>query len=113
MGPERPLSDMGKVSYRSFWTDAVLTALKKCKSSQTGGVQEISKLTGIDVDDVIDTLKSLDLVKYWNGMYHIQTVSSKVIDDHFRKKKLKQESEDRRSVEFKPSFVIEDSLYKI
>lgn len=76
-------------------------------------MQEISKLTGIDVDDVIETLKSLDLVKYWNGMYHIQTVSSKVIDDHFRKKKLKQESEDRRAIEFKPSLVITDSLYKI
>ena len=61
---------------------------------------------------MIETLKSLDLVKYWNGMYHIQSVSGKVIDEHFKKKKLKQESEDRRAIEFKTENILDDQIYK-
>ena len=73
LGPERPLSDMGKVSYRSFWTDSILMCLKKLRGQVGGnvGINDISKMTGIMVDDIIETLKSLELVKYWNGLYHI------------------------------------------
>ena len=34
--PERPLSDMGKVGYKSYWTDTLLEALLLLKKSSEG-----------------------------------------------------------------------------
>lgn len=63
--PERPLSDMGKVSYKSYWTDVLLEGIMKFKGSVS--VKELSEETGVKTDDVISTLTSLNLCRYWKG----------------------------------------------
>jgi histone acetyltransferase MYST1 len=49
--PERPLSDMGKVSYKSYWTDVLLEALLELKGGIS--IKELSDYTSIKVDDII------------------------------------------------------------
>lgn len=56
---------MGKVSYKSYWTDTLLEALLKLKGNIS--IKELSEYTYIKVDDIIQTLSSLNLVRYWKG----------------------------------------------
>ncbi len=75
---------MGKVSYKSFWTDTLLEALIKFKGSIS--IKELSEKTFIKLDDIIQTLSSLNLVRYWKGQYVITNFNVKLIEDHFKKK---------------------------
>ena len=79
--PERPLSDLGAVSYRSYWTRAVLECLRSHRGALS--VRDISDLTAVRTDDVVKTLESLGLVRYWKGD-HIIAVTPRIIDDHLR-----------------------------
>eukprot|EP01052_Picozoa_sp_SAG31_P004835 SAG31_NODE_205_length_20397_cov_19.191152_3_plen_206_part_00 len=70
--PERPLSDLGLLSYRSYWTQVLLKLLKEHKSLS---VQEMSDLTMIKTDDIISTLQYLNLIRYYEGQ-HIIDISN-------------------------------------
>uniref|UniRef100_A0A0A9WQD3 Histone acetyltransferase n=1 Tax=Lygus hesperus TaxID=30085 RepID=A0A0A9WQD3_LYGHE len=63
--PEKPLSDLGWLCYRSYWTRVLLDILKDARGCIS--VHELSKMTGITSTDIIGTLESLDLLKYWCG----------------------------------------------
>tara|TARA_B110000977_G_scaffold144997_1_gene184009 strand:- start:4439 stop:6640 length:2202 start_codon:yes stop_codon:yes gene_type:complete len=65
--PERPLSDLGQVSYRQYWTRAVLQSLHKKNGSASVG--EISRDTGVAVEDVIATLDNLQMLSYYRGSH--------------------------------------------
>ena len=45
--PEKPLSDLGKLSYRSYWTYVILSTLRN--SSESLSMRDISRLTSIKV----------------------------------------------------------------
>lgn len=62
--PEKPLSDLGKYSYQSYWSWAVLEALKATKKIT---LEDLSKATGIHQDDIIECLTDLRMTKYWKG----------------------------------------------
>jgi histone acetyltransferase MYST1 len=77
--PERPLSDLGKVSYRSFWRKRVIRHLASNKGSIS--IQEVAETLAMLPDDVVETLQDLGLVSYWRGQ-HIVNATSKVIEEH-------------------------------
>jgi len=79
--PEKPLSDLGKLSYRSYWTWVLLDVLRM--SSGTLSIKDLSSLTSITVEDIISTLQSLNMVKYWKGQ-HVICVTPKLIEDHLK-----------------------------
>jgi len=79
--PEKPLSDLGKLSYRSYWSWVILNILK-----EAGGIvpiKELSKITSFTVSDIIETLNTLNMVKYLKGQ-HIICVTAKSIDEHLK-----------------------------
>lgn len=80
--PERPLSDLGKLSYRSYWKGVLLDILRKHKGNVS--IRDLSKITSIKPDDIISTLQSLNLIKYWKGQ-HIISVTPKIIEEHLKK----------------------------
>ncbi|KAI0133505.1 hypothetical protein BJ170DRAFT_606502 [Xylariales sp. AK1849] len=62
--PEKPLSDMGLVSYRNYWRlvmcKYLLDRTPADKSQKTGlGIRQISEDTGMMADDVISALEGL------------------------------------------------------
>ncbi|KDD77089.1 MOZ/SAS family protein [Helicosporidium sp. ATCC 50920] len=79
--PERPLSDLGAVSYRSYWTRTVLQALYERRADMS--LKDISEATSMRLDDVVRTLESLGLIKYWKGD-HIISVTARVVEEHLR-----------------------------
>lgn len=66
-GPERPLSDLGQVSYRSYWQHAIIAYLRSKDGAVNIATKEISQATGIRVADVVSTLKSTNLISIWKG----------------------------------------------
>jgi len=53
--PERPLSDLGLVSFRNYWAYTVLDKLKSAKCKHFS-INEISKITNISKADILYTL---------------------------------------------------------
>ncbi len=68
-----------QVSYRSYWTRAILEALRGNRHLMS--VREISEETAIRTDDVVKTMDFLHLIRYWKGD-HILCVGPKVIQEH-------------------------------
>lgn len=85
--PEKPLSDLGLLSYRSFWARAILELLiKQSKSAGEGArpsasINDICEQTAIKKDDVIYTLKRLNLLTYYRGQ-HVVCINKDAIDQH-------------------------------
>ena len=76
--PERPLSDLGQVSYRSYWSKTILAELwdsmRRSRTARAGGdaatsVADVSAETGIAHDDVVTTLRSHGMLRYYRGNY--------------------------------------------
>lgn len=63
--PEKPLSDMGLVSYRSYWRGVICKTLLKYTDENTDpprkppSVASIARETGMTPDDIISTLEGL------------------------------------------------------
>lgn len=67
--PERPLSDLGQLSYRRHWTYAIFKYLQSYDTfSRTVPVTEIESATGICGDDIVPILKSMNLLHIWKGV---------------------------------------------
>jgi histone acetyltransferase MYST1 len=79
--PERPLSDLGQVSYRSYWSRVVLDALHKHRGNLS--VKDLSAMLMFREADIVSALQSLNLVKYWKGQ-HIISTSPKIVEEHMR-----------------------------
>ena len=63
--PEKPLSDLGKLSYRSYWSWVLLDLLRDLHG--TVSIKELSNMTSITEEDIISTLQvSHDLSgRFW------------------------------------------------
>ena len=82
--PETPLSDLGKLSYKSYWTITILDALLKNKGLLN--VQNVSEQTGIRIEDINYVLNELSLIKYWKGQQVIQNINIKQIEEFLTNK---------------------------
>lgn len=61
--PEKPLSDLGKLSYRSYWTYVLMNLLDGYKGEEDLTINDISTQTGIKMEDIISTLQHLEMIK--------------------------------------------------
>lgn len=59
--PEKPLSELGKISYQAFWRTCVLEQLE---GREKITIEEISKATGMNVHDISATFQQLNLLRY-------------------------------------------------
>eukprot|EP00817_Percolomonadidae_sp_ATCC50343_P004630 CAMPEP_0117425614 /NCGR_PEP_ID=MMETSP0758-20121206/5864_1 /TAXON_ID=63605 /ORGANISM="Percolomonas cosmopolitus, Strain AE-1 (ATCC 50343)" /LENGTH=398 /DNA_ID=CAMNT_0005210231 /DNA_START=272 /DNA_END=1465 /DNA_ORIENTATION=- len=62
--PERPLSDLGRLSYFSFWKRVLLDFL--CSHSDANlSIHDLSQHTGIKSEDIINVFQTINFIKYW------------------------------------------------
>lgn len=80
--PERPLSDLGYVSYRGYWTRVLLHILKEREDPIS--INELSDMTMILPKDIIATLGDLKMIQYIKGN-HVICAAPHVIDAHLKK----------------------------
>ncbi|XP_024374032.1 putative MYST-like histone acetyltransferase 1 [Physcomitrium patens] len=79
--PERPLSDLGLLSYRGYWTRILLDILKKHRGNVS--IKELSDMTAIKTEDVITTLQTLELIQYRKGQ-HVICADPKLLERHLK-----------------------------
>ncbi|XP_018796952.1 PREDICTED: histone acetyltransferase Tip60 isoform X1 [Bactrocera latifrons] len=84
--PEKPLSDLGLLSYRSYWAQTILEIFISQKPNSDGEkptitINDICECTSIKKEDVISTLQNLNLINYYKGQY-IVCISRDIIDQH-------------------------------
>lgn len=84
--PEKPLSDLGKISYRSYWTHILLNLLDQQKPEDNIQIKEMSEMTGIKSEDIISTLQSLNMIKVWKGQ-HVVFVNQDIIAEYKKQEK--------------------------
>ncbi|CAN8019430.1 unnamed protein product [Ixodes persulcatus] len=85
--PEKPLSDLGKLSYRSYWSWVLLEILRDFRG--TLSIKDLSQMTSITQNDIVTTLQSLNMVKYWKGQ-HVICVTPKLVEEHLRSAQYKK-----------------------
>ncbi|KAI5723880.1 hypothetical protein M8J76_012206 [Diaphorina citri] len=94
--PEKPLSDLGLLSYRSYWAQTILEKLLQALNNSKPNEEERAKIeiceaTSIKEEDVISTLQNLNLINYYKGTY-IVSLHNDVIQSHYKslgKRKLR------------------------
>ncbi|XP_028842392.1 histone acetyltransferase KAT7a isoform X3 [Denticeps clupeoides] len=87
--PERPLSDLGLISYRSYWKEVLLRYLNNFQGKEIS-IKEISQETAVNPVDIVSTLQSLQMLKYWKGK-HLVLKRQDLIDD-WKTKEVKRGS---------------------
>lgn len=87
--PERPLSDLGLISYRSYWKEVLLRYLYNFQGKEIS-IKEISQETAVNPVDIVSTLQSLQMLKYWKGK-HLVLKRQDLIDE-WRSKEIKRGS---------------------
>ncbi|XP_017857902.1 PREDICTED: histone acetyltransferase KAT7 [Drosophila arizonae] len=78
--PEKPLSDLGLISYRSYWKDVLLDYLCN-RSGNTICIKDVSQEMAIYSYDIVSTLQALGMMKYWKGK-HIVLKKQDVLDEY-------------------------------
>lgn len=75
--PEKPLSDLGLLSYRAYWTETIVELL--LLSTEEITIEEISQRTSITTQDILHTLQTIGALKYYRGQ-HIICLGDKVVE---------------------------------
>jgi histone acetyltransferase MYST1 len=101
--PEKPLSDLGCVSYRSYWGSVILEILKYFGGSSLS-IMDLSKLTSILSEDVVTTLQHLNLLRNINGTYVIWAPPA-LVDDLMIKYPVKGLLVDPSKLHWTPLYV--------
>jgi histone acetyltransferase MYST2 len=81
--PEKPLSDLGLISYRSYWKAVILEYLCNYQGADIS-IKDLSAETAINAYDIVSTLQALGMLKYWKGKHLVLT--KKEVLDEFRSK---------------------------
>ncbi|XP_038214836.1 histone acetyltransferase KAT7 isoform X2 [Zerene cesonia] len=81
--PETPLSDLGLISYRSYWKEAILKRLCSAPGPALC-IRDLSKDLAIASSDIVSTLQERGLMKYWKGK-HIVLKKQEVLEEASRR----------------------------
>lgn len=71
--PEKPISDLGKVSYMSYWTLTLVNLLNNKPIGTEISIEEISRKTCITTADIIETLKFWKVLVWYKGKWTYST----------------------------------------
>ncbi|KAJ2708934.1 Histone acetyltransferase, partial [Coemansia sp. D1744] len=75
--PEKPLSDLGLLSYRTFWSEMLVDLLVGYDGEIS--IDDLSQLTCFTVQDIMHALFSLDAIRYYHGQ-HCIVLSERVME---------------------------------
>eukprot|EP00004_Rigifila_ramosa_P022029 TRINITY_DN5950_c0_g1_i1.p1 TRINITY_DN5950_c0_g1~~TRINITY_DN5950_c0_g1_i1.p1 ORF type:complete len:236 (+),score=65.99 TRINITY_DN5950_c0_g1_i1:436-1143(+) len=79
--PEKPLSDLGLLGYRSFWSHALLEFFVTNPQKQSISMRELSQVTSFKTEDILSTLQVMGVIKYARGR-HIVCIPPKLVQEY-------------------------------
>lgn len=92
--PEKPLSDLGLLSYRRYWSEAIMEALLKYRPTDgeteypSLSINDLSDLTAIQKEDVLAALQNLNIIRYQQGSY-VLSITKELFDNYQVKRRLR------------------------
>jgi len=69
--PEKPISDLGKRSYLSYWSKEIITVLAAMQEGDQMSLKELSQRTCIIPEDIEEAMKEYDLLKWSKGNWYL------------------------------------------
>lgn len=106
--PEKPLSDLGLLCYRRYWSMTILDILinlspKKDLEHEKPiiSIQELSELTSIKKEDIVSTLQHLNIISYYKGQYII-VLNKEIIENHNQAMKKRRIRIDSKLLHWQP-----------
>jgi len=97
--PEKPLSDLGLLSYRSYWSTTIIDLILDVyeeNGSQSGSkhcqlsISEITEKTSIKKEDVIGTLQILGVIDFYQHQNVIAVEQDQVVFHEKQMKKIRK-----------------------
>lgn len=67
-GPERPLSDLGRIAFFAYWRDTIVPLVAEGRED-VQSVEDIERITAITREDVVEVLKRFQSVVLVKGEY--------------------------------------------
>ncbi|KAL3994412.1 MOZ/SAS family protein [Acanthocheilonema viteae] len=108
-GPEHPLSDMGLITYRSYWKAVIICCIRKRRAMNSISIKEMSNETGIHSSDIISTMLENKMLKYRDGNYLINKKKAFAAPLRvFRRRVVHDEK-----LIWEPEFDVEDAFKKM
>ncbi|CAG9530657.1 unnamed protein product [Cercopithifilaria johnstoni] len=108
-GPEHPLSDMGLITYRSYWKAVITSYIRKRRQMNSISIKEMSNETGIHSSDIISTMLENKMLKYRDGNYLINKKKAFATPLRmFRRRVVHDEK-----LIWEPEFDVEDAFKKM
>lgn len=89
--PEKPLSDLGLLSYKKYWKEKVFAYLSRNYDKEIS-IKNISKETSITEDDIMGVLSAEGVLKFYDG--NLSYVMNELIDE--------KEGVDEKCLEWEP-----------
>ncbi|KZV74446.1 hypothetical protein PENSPDRAFT_601585 [Peniophora sp. CONT] len=105
--PEKPLSDLGLLGYRSYWAEKIVEAV--VTAGEEVSVDEIAQATSITHADVMNTCTTLQLFKHYKGQ-HVIALSDSVLDRYEKAKNKRRRRIDKDCLKWKPPTFTRDQL---
>jgi len=105
--PEKPLSDLGLLGYRTYWSETIVDLL--LKTEEDISIDEIANKTSILHADVLQTLQALNMLKQYQGKHYL-VLSDAIIEKHERQMKKKRRRIQPNSLNWKPPVFTRDQL---
>jgi len=105
--PEKPLSDLGLLSYRSYWSNAVLEGLIQFMDEPAPEkppsltIMELCDRLCMKKEDVISTLQHLSLIHYYKGQYVI-CLNNEILEQHRKSMSRKKVRIDGKFLRWQP-----------
>lgn len=98
--PEKPLSDLGLISYRSYWSEILIELLVESGKPDTT-IEELSAQTAFTSADIMHTLQAHNMIRYYRGQ-HVICLTTAAVERYEVKKAKKSHRIDPAKLKWKP-----------
>ena len=105
--PEKPLSDLGLLGYRAYWSETIVELL--LKTTEEISIDDIANKTSIQHADILQTCQALSLLKQYQGKHYL-VLSDAVLEKHERQMKKKRRRIHAEHLHWKPPVFTRDQL---
>ncbi|KAJ1721935.1 Histone acetyltransferase [Coemansia erecta] len=105
--PEKPLSDLGLLSYRTYWAEVIVEHLMSIDGDIS--VDELSQRTFFTTQDIMHALFNLDAIRYYHGQ-HCIVLSERVVESYERFRKKKHRKIDSSCLKWTPKVFTQAEL---
>jgi len=104
--PEKPLSDLGLLSYRAYWAETITELLK---NEEELSIDDIAQRTSITHSDILNTCTTMQLFKHYKAA-HVICLSDTIMEQHEKSMAKRRRSIKAENLQWKPPVFTREQL---